>query len=78
MNETLEQWADDHGETGEEYLIADAESERKEALKQMKTRELVNYGEDYGLLMYVLGVDDWTQLREKLIEGIIELNLDLE
>jgi hypothetical protein len=78
MIETLEQWADDHCETVGEYKIADAESDRIAALKQKKTWELLHEYADVKLLTHLTGANNPEELRERVIEGIIDLNLDLE
>ena len=60
-----EKWADLHGETKEEYLIAESEDIRRENLKKESISELLSY------------FTDASEVKEFMIDLIIEKNLDL-
>jgi hypothetical protein len=65
MREELETWADLHGETEEEYLLAESEDIRRENLKKESILDLLSY------------FTDASEVREFIIDLIIEKNLDL-
>jgi hypothetical protein len=65
MTEELENWADLHGETKEEYLAAASEDVRRNCLKKESTSDLLEY------------FADMSEVREFIIDRIIEKNLDL-
>jgi hypothetical protein len=65
MREELETWVDLHGETVEEYRQSESEDARRKTLKKESLSDLLEY------------LPDTSEVREFLIDIIIENNLDL-
>jgi hypothetical protein len=65
MTQELENWAEEHGETIEEYRQSESEDARRKEFKKETISDLLTY------------FSDTSEVKEFIIDRIIDKNLDL-